>query len=83
MVKERRASADGCQRIRLFRAAFQPGLVEIDENGFEKETTLQNIVEQNISYLFPEQHWKCWISNSRETDTGRIQWHLIAARTHL
>ena len=54
MVKERRASADGCQRIRLFRAAFQPGLVEIDENGFEKETTLQNIVEQNISYLFPE-----------------------------
>ena len=54
MVKERRASADGYQRIRLFRAAFQPGLVEIDENGFEKETTLQNIVEQNISYLFPE-----------------------------
>ena len=54
MTKEHRSTAGGFQRIRLFRAAFQPGLVEIDENGFERETTLQNIVEQNISYLFPE-----------------------------
>ena len=53
MTKERRSTASGFQRIRLFRAALQTGLAGMNEIGFDDEKHMQKLVESGIETLFP------------------------------